>query len=106
MTNAQEEIHIVRRELAELKRLLLELREKINPQPEEDEILTVREAAALLKVSKSTLFRYVANRSIPYSRPSGKARGDLRFSKRALLETIPVKKKKRRGRKTREITVL
>ncbi|BCL59945.1 hypothetical protein DGMP_06380 [Desulfomarina profundi] len=107
MTNTHEEIRVMRIELSELKQLLLDLREKIHQQYlQEDEILTVNEAAALLKVSKSTLFRYVANRSIPYSRPSGKAKGDLRFSKRALLETIPPKKHKRRGRKTREITVL
>jgi excisionase family DNA binding protein len=48
---------------------------------EVDEILTVDEAAAYLKVKKRTLYDHVQRKAIPFLR----ARKLIRFSKRALL---------------------
>lgn len=36
------------------------------------EIINLEEAAQLLGVSKSTMYKYVNTRKLPYSRPSGK----------------------------------
>lgn len=54
-----------------------------NKQEEaEDEILTLDEAAAFLKVKKRTLYDFVQRRAIPHLR-AGRL---IRFSRRALLD--------------------
>lgn len=55
-----------------------------SPQLFENQILTVREAAALLKVSVRTLQKRVSNRTIPFKR-IGKC---VRFSSSQLIEWI------------------
>lgn len=53
--------------------------------PEQDEILTYPEAAAVLKVSERTLYRLVDADEVP----SFWIGGNRRFSKNALLALIP-----------------
>jgi excisionase family DNA binding protein len=52
--------------------------------PEQDEVLTYPEAAALLKVHVRTLARLVANGEVPYSRVGG----SVRFSRTALHDHV------------------
>lgn len=52
--------------------------------PAQDEVLTYKEAAALLKISARTLRRFVADGTVPHYRLGGQ----LRFSRNALLEMV------------------
>jgi excisionase family DNA binding protein len=51
------------------------------PFEEADEILTIGEAAAFLKIKKRTLYEHVQRKAVPHLR----AKKLIRFSKRALL---------------------
>ena len=75
--------------------------------PREGDTLTVKEACTFLNISRSTLMRGVANKTIPCTRPSGKARGSLRFSRQLLMAAVNIpKQSNRRGRKTMEVSVI
>jgi len=52
--------------------------------PEQDEVLLYPEAARLLRISERTLYRLVAEGTVPYSRIGG----STRFSRSALLEFV------------------
>ncbi len=71
-----------------------------------EEMLTVAEAAALAKVSQKTILRWIHNRSIAYTRPSGKAKGRCLIPRAALVTTKQPVTRRRRGRKTKEVTAL
>ncbi|MEI6143285.1 MAG: helix-turn-helix domain-containing protein [Mariniphaga sp.] len=55
-----------------------------NNNPAKDELLTIKEAADLLSISTSTLYKYVHRREIPCK----KRRGRLYFSKFELTEWV------------------
>lgn len=59
-----------------------------SPEPEVDalpDVLTVEQAARYLQVSKSTLYKWIESRKVPYRRLGGNERGPIRFSRRQLL---------------------
>ncbi|HCT71555.1 MAG TPA: DNA-binding protein [Bacteroidales bacterium] len=61
------------------------LKEKINnPQPEEDKLLTVKEAAAFTRLSVPTIYALVSKGSLPVCKKNKR----LYFSKSELLEWI------------------
>ena len=94
-------IQLLRKEIQELKQMVAAL-----IPPSEDDALTVKEACKFLNISRSTLMRGVANKTIPFTRPSGKARGSLRFSRQSLMAVNTPKQRKRRGRKTMEVSAI
>ncbi len=100
-----EQIRDLQTDIRELKSLVTTLIQGNSPQ-ETDEMLTVAEAAKLLKVSQKTITRYVHQKSIPFSRPSGKPNGALRFSKIALLQCSTAKKRLRMNKRTNEVTII
>jgi len=51
---------------------------------EEEDILNVDEAAVLLKITKSTLYKLVHRKTVPFK----KVGGSLRFSRHVLLEWV------------------
>jgi excisionase family DNA binding protein len=55
-----------------------------NHEPEADELLTIEDAADLLKLAKSTVYGLVSRSEIPYSKKSKR----LYFSKLELLEWV------------------
>jgi excisionase family DNA binding protein len=52
-----------------------------------DDLLTVEEAAAFLKVSRSTLYRMIANREVEVVR-IGSGAGRPHFTEAALIESV------------------
>ena len=51
---------------------------------EENDILNIDEAAELLKITKSTLYKLVHREAVPFK----KVGGSLRFSKHVLMEWV------------------
>ncbi len=99
---------VTQKDIIRLEQQIVSLHEMICSllsRNENDDVLTLSEAAAFLKVSKRTLQRYVAADPSLGFRPSGKAKGDLRFYKSRLLSIEP-KKTRSRGRKPRRVSVI
>lgn len=72
-----------------------------------DEILTFAETAQLLKVTSRTLQRWVAAKAIPHFRPSGKAKGDIRFYRSDVLNLAKdTGQKRRRGRTPGRVRII
>ena len=86
--NLPQAVTIIFQELDSIKSLLLN---KTN-QSENDQLLTIKEAAAEVKLSVQTLYGYVSRREIPFSkRPKSKR---LWFSKLDLIKWIKKDSKK------------
>jgi predicted DNA-binding transcriptional regulator AlpA len=86
--NLPQAVTIIFQELDSIKSLLLN---KTN-QSESDQLLTIKEAAAEVKLSVPTLYGYVSRREIPFSkRPNSKR---LWFSKQDLINWIKEGRKK------------
>ena len=76
------------REIKEIKELLLA--KKSDVAPEEDHLLTIKQAGELLNLSVPTLYGYVQRSEIPVSK-RGKR---LYFSKKELLDWVKEGRKK------------
>lgn len=95
-------------DIARLEQQIISLQETIISllsQEEKDEILTLAEAAELLKVSTRTMMRYVAADPALAFRPSGKAKGDMRFYRSKLL-SLETRKKRPRGRRGNRVRII
>lgn len=73
-----QEIRSVRKELREIK-------EMIEPTPEPDEYLNLRQACNLINVSNTKFYQMLRNQQIPCAKKFG---GQWRFKKSALLKCI------------------
>ena len=89
----------LRQEIAELKAMVTALMHE-----QGDRLLSVQDAADLVGVNEKTIRRWHLSGLIEGKRPSGKPTGKLLFSRAALLKLET--KKKKRGRKTNEVTPL
>lgn len=70
MMSEAEQLSCVMKELAEIKKILSEvLSEKRSP---DKEFLTVDEAAEIMGVSRSHIYRLTSEKRIPFSKPGGK----------------------------------
>ena len=77
----------LQKEVSEIKNLLLQNATHI---PEQDQFLTVKEAAVFLEVSVPTIYAYVQHKQIPVM----KKRKRLYFSKQELMEWVKDGRKK------------
>lgn len=85
----------------EIKKIIAEVFEekmkefllKLNTSKPSPEILTIKEAAAYLKMSVHTLYQYTSSRLIPFSKPRGK----IRFTITELDQWIKDNRHKTRG---------
>lgn len=101
MTNPFE---ILEERLIRIENLLADLKltiQKQNTQKEAEELLTVKQAAALLNIALPTLYGYTSRMEIPVSK-KGKR---LYFSKRELLEWVKEGRQKTRFEIERETNV-
>ena len=88
--NFNELPEVVRRLFEKVERLEL-LLERLEPPKEEDnQLLTIEEAAAFLRVSVAALYTKVSRKEIPFSKPGRR----LYFDKAELKEWVKLGKRK------------
>lgn len=69
--------------------------------------ISLQEGADILGVNYFTFRKWVvADRKIPYTRPSGKSAGAIKLLRSEVEKFMEVKVEKRRGRKSNEVTVI
>lgn len=81
LISSEELTNMIRTLVAEERNsLLLEIR-KLQPQDSIEEIVTIKEACKLLRVSRCTVYKFIKERSLPFKKIGGKTflyRSDLR----------------------------
>ncbi|MBL0102602.1 MAG: helix-turn-helix domain-containing protein [Bacteroidetes bacterium] len=86
--NLPQAVHKLNEKLSSIEKLLLENR--IGKNSDEDQLLTIQQAAEVLSLSVPTIYGYVHASEIPYS----KVKKRLYFSKKELTEWVRTGRKK------------